>query len=244
MIKLVAFDIDNTIALHNKPATKEVIELLQELTDEGIRIMLISGKPAIYISGMVRQLGMEDIIVSGENGAVIYYSNSVPPKEEILTDIKKYKIKTLAGMKMTLMKEYGSGIWLQPNNINITCFPKDETVRQKLYEYVDRLEESEDFHKNFTVYRSNICIEIVPSEISKGNALKKVMELEGIDKEETIAVGDSPNDFPMFEQCGISMGINIKGRYPVDCSFNNVTDAIKLILEMVRKEADGIASGE
>lgn len=230
MIKIVAFDIDNTLAANNKPVEAETISLLHHLRDMGVRIVLISGKPAIYLCGLARQLGLEDVVISGENGASIYYSNCVPPREEILLDIKQYKIKLLNSIRMNLVKQFGNNIWLQPNTINVSCFHKDEETKTLIDEYVKKLEKSEEFVNCFTLYKHHDCLEIVPSEVNKGNVVCKIMERENIRSSEIIAVGDSSNDFPMFDKCGISIGINTKGRYPVSYEFDNIQNAIKFII--------------
>jgi Cof subfamily protein (haloacid dehalogenase superfamily) len=47
-------------------------------------------------------------------------------------------------------------------------------------------------------------LEILPSDVSKGNGLKVVTEQLGIKAENVIAFGDEDNDLPMFEAAGFS----------------------------------------
>ena len=68
MIKLVAFDVDGTLADLNEPILRENVLLLRKIFDKGIRIMILSGKPTSYLAGLTRMIGRKDIIISGENG--------------------------------------------------------------------------------------------------------------------------------------------------------------------------------
>lgn len=55
MIKLIVFDIDNTLAFPNQPIDEDIIRQFKLIESQGIKIALISGKPASYISGFARQ---------------------------------------------------------------------------------------------------------------------------------------------------------------------------------------------
>ncbi|MDR2938930.1 MAG: Cof-type HAD-IIB family hydrolase [Clostridiales bacterium] len=49
------------------------------------------------------------------------------------------------------------------------------------------------------------CIDIVDENVSKGNALFEFMKKEGIKPEETVAIGDSENDYSMLSRVGFSI---------------------------------------
>lgn len=58
------------------------------------------------------------------------------------------------------------------------------------------------------VVQSDPCnLEIVSEKSGKGNALLYLAELLGIDREKTIAVGDSLNDRTMLEEAGLSLAM-------------------------------------
>ena len=56
MFKLIAFDLDNTLAAVGKPVTPGDLALLRQLEDGGARIAICSGKPTYYLCGFARQL--------------------------------------------------------------------------------------------------------------------------------------------------------------------------------------------
>lgn len=50
-------------------------------------------------------------------------------------------------------------------------------------------------------------IEIMSAEVSKGNAVKKLAEIYGINREEIIAMGDNENDISMIEYAGLGVAM-------------------------------------
>ena len=51
-------------------------------------------------------------------------------------------------------------------------------------------------------------LEIQPAGISKGAGLRTVMDLCGIARENTAAIGDGENDLPMFYEAGTRVAMN------------------------------------
>ena len=59
-----------------------------------------------------------------------------------------------------------------------------------------------------TVFSEDTYLEILPLGVSKGAALSVILELEGIDPQEVVAVGDAPNDKEMLELVGIGAAVS------------------------------------
>ena len=59
-----------------------------------------------------------------------------------------------------------------------------------------------------TAASSGENIEVFNSKVNKGNTLLKLCDLLGIDKNETIAVGDSKNDINMLGVAGLSLAVS------------------------------------
>lgn len=91
-----------------------------------------------------------------------------------------------------------------------------------------------DLDNIMVVKPSSYMIEITKNGIDKGYALKYICELLNIDLSETIAIGDSGNDIPMFKVCGKSIGIHNKkfakhGFVPdhiLNCKINEIADIV------------------
>ena len=59
-----------------------------------------------------------------------------------------------------------------------------------------------------TVFSEENYLEILPLGVSKGSALAFLLELEGIDPREVVAVGDAPNDREMLELAGVGAAVD------------------------------------
>ena len=59
----------------------------------------------------------------------------------------------------------------------------------------------------------DLLVEMVPKGFSKGTGINRLCEIKGIDKEDTIAIGDAANDVEMFRAAGfsIAMGSGAEG---------------------------------
>ena len=231
MIKLIGFDVDNTLCDLNSPIKPSTLSYLHKIKDTGVKIVLISGKPAIYLCGFVRQLGFSDITVIGENGAEIYYDAKVPPKKTF--DIIHGKSEYLVEIKSLLEKEFGHLIWFQPNNINVTCFFKNDETKYMIKDFLDNVFKLEKYNNNLEIYEHIDCYDIVIKGITKGSAIKTICSYDNISLNEVMTVGDSNNDFSMFDISEISIGINLYENYDVTYKFNKIDDALIFILNKI-----------
>lgn len=232
MIKLAIFDVDNTLAEPNKPIDNKVIGLLKKIEDSGVRIALISGKPVVYLSGLARQIRFRNPIISGENGAHIYYSSNFPPQKKVVISVRRSEAKILEELKLSIIREFDDKVWIQPNMVNLTIFPKNKKIKYELFQYVDAFFD-EILSKKFKIYKHLDSIEIIPLIVNKGAALRKIKALEKLKREEVVAVGDGENDIDMFREAGTSIGINLPD---TTYTFSSIEDAIKFILIMIEDE--------
>lgn len=229
MIKLLAFDIDNTLADLNRPILPETIQSLKNFEKKGIKIAFVSGKPAIYISGMVRQLGLDQPIIIGENGLTIFYGSQVPPMSSIEAVIDVPMQEQLFGIRRNIFEELGDAVWFQPNAVCVTAFPKRPETMPKLRALVEKLFLQNELEDMLVFYQHVDSIDIAPKQVNKGNAMKVLLNKEGWKKEEVIAIGDGENDVPMFENAGFTVGVRFKGAYPVDTNVDSIIEAMKVI---------------
>lgn len=238
MGKLIAFDLDHTLSDPDKSIEDAVVRELKELENNNVKIAILSGKPSMYVAGVARQLGLKEPIISGENGAFIYYTAIFPPKKYYPLSIENNKLVKLRELHTLILNKFGSNVWIQPNFINFSAFPLNLDIKEDLIsfmkDYYDNTITDPSFH--FYVHPDN-SIEIVPSGINKGIALQKIMEIENIPRESTIAVGNSANDLPMLEEAGTSIGI---GYSEATYSFDTILDAIQFIKDLIsKKEVEG-----
>jgi len=82
------------------------------------------------------------------------------------------------------------------------------------------------------VYRHCDCYDITPCGVTKKSGLARLGDLLGITPQETAAVGDGVNDYPMFEYAGLALGVKVQEEQRVDRNFMAIGDALRFLLEL------------
>ena len=88
MIKLIAIDLDGTLLNENSTITRESIETINKAMDEGVRIVLCSGRPMSGLYPYIKELGLdedEEYIIS-QNGSKISTANNEIIKEILMEE--------------------------------------------------------------------------------------------------------------------------------------------------------------
>ena len=229
MIKLIVFDLDNTLAAVGKGIRFETIEQLKEIEESGVRIAICSGKPTFYTCGVMRQVELKDPILIGENGAVIQFGVDLPPRRYEVQTYSKDAKETIRFLR-TKIEEVLPHVWFQPNEVGLTPF----LTKKEEFDAINRiLEDYKDQIKDVIIYEQFDCFDITPNGITKKSGIEKLAKMLDVLPEEMIAVGDGINDYPMFEFAGTSLGINVKDREKVDENFTSIGDALLYIQELI-----------
>lgn len=226
MMKLIVFDLDNTLAKIGKGIELADIELLKKIEANGMKIAICSGKPVNYLCGFMRQVGLERPILMGENGAVIQFGVNLPPNQYYELPYSETARKSITYIKGKIDEKLPD-MWYQPNAVGLTPFPKSEEA----FEVIEAiLKENEEHLQDVEVYRHVDSFDLVPTRIDKMQGLKYLGELLCIAPEEIMAVGDGVNDYPMFEYAGKAIGVNVKEPDRVDKNFLSITQALEYML--------------
>lgn len=224
MSKLIVFDLDDTLAPIGKRMLAEDVNKLKELEASGYRIAICSGKPTFYLCGFMRQLGLQEPILIGENGAVIQYGVELPPKRFYICPHSEWAAEQLKRMKERITVRCGGRVWFQPNELELTPFPQDPEAFELIQGLIDANPEELD---ELLIYRQVDCFDFIPKNINKASGLAFLAELEGLSRADFIAVGDGINDVPMFEFADVSIGIGSKLKCETTYSFERIGDALE-----------------
>ncbi|MBN2793957.1 MAG: HAD family phosphatase [Clostridia bacterium] len=236
MYKLVCYDIDKTLAPLNEPIPEDVIAQLKEIQKYDVKILLISGKPSAYISGIIRQTGLKNVIVSGGNGEVLNSDYTYPPTYQLNHNIQPDLIKILFQLKMSLMDTFKNEIWIQPNEFQVTPFHYEKPeIIEALRNFIHNFLKEQDSTHQIKIYEHSDCFDILPNIISKGNIIKALADLEGISLKEVISVGDSVNDESMFNVTGYSIGVSTSYTLKVTKRFETIYEANQHIIERIKR---------
>ncbi len=229
MIKLIVFDMDKTLAEEGKSTPDQSVKRIKKIKDSGVDIALCSGKPTNYLSGFLRQFGIEDGIMGGENGCVVQFGTGFPPT--YYNEVKPDK-KTAAALKR--IKQYISEkfpeLWFQPNTVAVTCFTEDEKIGKDILSFI---EHNEDEFSGVTVYPHWDSFDFIPKGVSKATALDTICKRLNISAENVITVGDGTNDYPMFEYSKYSVGICVPDRKKVTKYVESLPEALSYIEDLI-----------
>ena len=142
MIRLMVFDLDNTLAELGKGIVGEDLILLKKIENLGVDIAVCSGKPTYYLCGFMRQVGLKRPILVGENGAVIQFGVDLPPREFYVLPYSEDAKNTLSFLKKKI-EEVLPDIWFQPNLAGVTPFPATKEEFDTITKCLEEEKESE-----------------------------------------------------------------------------------------------------
>ena len=228
MHTILVLDLDGTTAPIGQPASTRTVKLLKKLEKKDYRIVFSSGKPAFYLCGFVRQLGLQRPVLIGENGCTLHVGIDLPPSQNFLLPLKKEVETHLVLLKQKIIEACEGAVWFQPNEVSLTPFPRTADSFEKI-ECI--LGENPNLLEGLTVYKQCDCFDILPENATKRRGLELLSSLLEIPPAEFIAIGDGINDLPMFDyvDCAISLGQTLL--QGADLLFGTVEEALLYILE-------------
>lgn len=230
-IKLIAADVDNTMAPTREVLSPYAIDIIKRVRAKGIKFAVASGRPLFQIRVALDQWKYDDFdYLIGLNGGSVYdYSTneseeyaSLTPKQikESMDLFKDFDGEwstyegdaTLFYKASEMMMEFakaGFGNVLstdsleefQGKNRSKLMFRVDEEVMPKLEEML----KGKTFDGYSCFKTQKMLMEVCPNESHKAAGVKIVAEKMGIKKDEIIAFGDTTNDNTMIEYAGVGV---------------------------------------
>lgn len=231
MIRLAIFDLDGTLAPVGKPINSKCVKFLKKIENKGIRIAISSGKTVFYQAGMFRQIGLKSPIFIGENGSLISFGVDLPPRTIYCITADDIYFQTKNKILREISEKFGDEIWLQPNEVMLTLFFKNEKTKERLRTYF-----SQNRFEGVTVYEHIDSFDVIPFGVNKKCALEALGKELNIASDEMIAVGDGINDIPMFEFCKYSIGLNPLEKKLTAFHCETPEEALNLILELYNND--------
>ena len=119
-------------------------------------------------------------------------------------------------------KTEGEEEWAGKERMRLNGFYPDyyEHEDEKIYKICAYGEQNHDyaalrksiptrFNLTYTVNKEEIgtCVEVTDARFTKASGIQQILEHYGVDPSEAIGIGDSLNDLPMIEYCGIGVAM-------------------------------------
>lgn len=260
MIKLIVSDLDGTLLDETIKVRDHDIEMIHHALEQGITFCLASGRKDSDIVAVSEMIQRSFHRIS-QNGAFIImedqtdlHSNVFDPviakklyeyikpkevltfistKEDEMIDKKNEIVEQIDKVLFSPIIENPNlkdeiGVRIQPSKIVVTG---EEEVIEALQKELSKL-----YPDEIDAYISaKYTLDIMPKNISKGNAVKMLADKIGIHPSEIACIGDSFNDVPMFQAAKYSFAmskakpeVKMHATYEVE----SVAEAIKMILEI------------
>tara|TARA_B100001245_G_scaffold204285_1_gene165375 strand:- start:333 stop:1070 length:738 start_codon:yes stop_codon:yes gene_type:complete len=200
-IELLVLDLDGTVFGSSRLLIEE-IEKIRQLTDTGVRIIISSGRTLHYVLGIVRCLGINDIVIC-EEGTIIYDCRN----DNLLVNGNSENI--------AILKENLSS-WLpfciiprEAHHDKNIILALDRNPRIDVDDFVNEVSDVlSEKNLELNITRSDEMINILPLEIDKGIALTNILKSENINPETVVAIGDSLNDLSTFDSVAYPIAVS------------------------------------
>lgn len=232
--KLIIFDLDGTLLTSRFELLPGTIKAIQGIRDLGLRVSVATGRSYKSAKPFLDQLDITEPMVFS-NGSV--FDNPDTGDREVICGVPLETAIIVSLIEkefdLSLKVHFADGRIYKSNP---TPWP-DEGVHFEVGEIVENLpalldqdpikivfhadgKELDKFEKKLTqilghksqvrLFRSHdYYVEMTNKQVSKGNAVRMLVEKMGLTPEEVIAVGDQENDYEMLRDLGL--GIRVDG---------------------------------
>ena len=257
--KLIVLDLDGTLTNSKKVITPRNREILIRVQEQGVRLVLASGRPTYGIVPLANELRMNEFggfILSYNGGEIINRETQEMLYENVLpNDVVPVLYECARSHQLSILTYDGAEI--------VTENSQDPYVQKEAFLNKMAVRETNDFLTDITlpvakclivgdadklipleaelclrlqgrinVFRSEpYFLELVPQGIDKALSLAVLLKEIGVERKEMIAIGDGYNDLSMikFAGLGIAMG---NAQEPVKKAADYIT---------LSNEEDGVA---
>ena len=233
--KLIAMDLDGTLNNDEKRITEKTLDALMEAQKRGIRLALASARPlpGLYKERDILQLQEHGGILMAYNGGRIVDAATgsvlfetamdVAVAKQVLSKLKALPVTPILddGVQFYVTDPCGYKVEYECKNNAMSCTVVDDleeflhfppvkilmSVEPKVLPAVQ--EEIATFlPEDLTVVQTApFYLEIIPRRINKGQGVRDICSVLGIDVESVIAFGDAPNDVPMLRVAGVGVAM-------------------------------------
>ncbi|MEH7382328.1 HAD family hydrolase [Bacillus sp. JJ1533] len=256
MIKLIVSDLDGTLLQENNTVKSEDARALNQALQEGLQISIATGRMDTEIKEVLKLIGQKFHRIS-QNGA---FASTIDERSifsrTFTTEIaeKIYK-EVLDSRFVTIVCTYDTN-FTHENNKYVADVQKrmfhpiiiDPEIGSKFSEVkpskislmgfeqdiIDMYEKlSADFKDEIDLFISEThVLDIMPKQISKGNAVQKLLDELSFKPKEIACIGDSFNDIPMFQLTPYS--------YVMSTAHDDVKKEAKFVVESVAEAVEMI----
>ena len=258
--KLIAMDLDGTLNNDQKVITEKTKAALMAAQKAGIRLALASARPSpgLFKERDILKLQEHQGILMSYNGGRIVdaqtenvlfeTSMDIAETKQVLRQLEKLPVTPILddGVQFYVTDKNGYKVDYECKNNNMVCQEVGNLADFLTFAPIKILmsvqpEELLQVQKQIAgflpesltvVQTAAFYLEVIPRVINKGQGIRDICKVLGIEPAEVISFGDAANDIPMLEAAG--MGV----------AMGNAQEAVKAAADMVTlsNNDDGIAA--
>lgn len=258
-IKLITIDIDDTLVNTAKQVTPRVKAALQEATAQGVKVVLTTGRPLPGVQEYLDELGLnhqDDQYAITYNGGVVQTTNGEELGGKELAYSDYLRLREVADeLGAYLQVETIDAAYTSAKEINYWASRENFLIKMPLIiKPVDEMDPNDHYVKfmfigdeadidswrdalpadvkeaYYIVKSTPQHLEFMHKDATKGSGLLTLAAKLGIDRSETMALGDQQNDVTMIEATGLGVAMG------------NAVPEVKAVadVETTTQNADGV----
>lgn len=258
-IKLITIDIDDTLVNTAKQVTPRVKAALQEATAKGVKVVLTTGRPLPGVQEYLDELGLnhqDDQYAITYNGGVVQTTNGEELGGKELAYSDYLRLREVADeLGAYLQVETIDAAYTSAKEINYWASRENFLIKMPLIiKPVDEMDPNDHYVKfmfigdeadidswrdalpadvkeaYYIVKSTPQHLEFMHKDATKGSGLLTLAAKLGIDRSETMALGDQQNDVTMIEAAGLGVAMG------------NAVPEVKAVadVETTTQNADGV----
>ena len=249
--KLIFFDIDGTLlpfGINELP--KSTVRSLRKLREKGIKIFVATGKSlSQLLATKIADIQFDGYLTLNgqlcyDENLKLFFGNPIDQREmEVLekTFVAKTIPFTLIGEFSRYINYVNDTVIFRQEETNSTIPDIGEYRGEKIYQITAYVNEKQ---RQLLQRVLDMCavtswapdaVDIIAKGGGKLNALKRIMELYNVTKDEVMAFGDGENDFDMIKNVGIGIAMGnsvetlkeIANYITADVNDNGIEKALK-----------------
>lgn len=257
--KVLALDVDGTLARNDRTISELTLQTLLKAQQQGIRIVIASGRPAFGIKPIADLLHLDEYggFILSYNGGEIWdwkegkriYSKPLPDKAipVIYCNCRENGLDVMTYCGENIVTESADNKYIRLSSLRnkmqirkVASFPDDidrPVFKCMIVGEPDTLSQIEPLlNEKLTgvavAFRSEpFYLEVVPEGIDKATCLQYLLHHLNVDRNALIACGDGYNDISMIKYAGLGVAMG------------NANEQVKQSADYITlsNEADGVA---
>lgn len=206
--EIVFSDYDGTIYITEKDMQKN-IKAIKEYRNLGGKFVIVTGRSKTSVSNVIKKYNISYDYIISNNGAVIFDGDMEKIYEQgIISDITNQILNYLKQKENIEIFFYDDEDKVQYHNQKLLKI-RIKTCDYKLAQIME--EEVNDLFKNDVIahsafpgmYYDNhdfVIVDIVSKNAGKENAIRELLKILNIKKEQVVTIGDGRNDVAMIKE--------------------------------------------